>query len=518
MISAHRYAKLMQAYQETHNLSQSAAQAGIDRKTARRYLRAGKGPRHLQVAHTWRTREDPFGERWSLIESWLEREAHLQATSILEELKIQFPEDGFHQGHLRTLQRRLKAWRRRSGHPKSPPIYFEQVHEPGRAIQLDWFHPRTFEVTIGGLPFPHRICQAVLTYSNWEHASVCHSESFLSLKTTLQDALWKLGGVPEHLQTDNSSTATHTLGGQGRKRAFNDNYLALSGYYGLRVQTINIGEAHENGDVESAHRHLRPAIRDALALRGSSDFESVAAYQSWLDGLVDRRNAGRQAKLTQERAVLRSLPPHRLPDYHELPCRVNKYGLARVGKSTYSLPATARGLNLRARIYERRIEIWDQDNCVAAFEEVRPLCGESWIDWRHLILDLCRKPGAFSRFRWRSWFFPSAVWRGAYDHLLASYSERRANNDYVHLLALALEEGLERIEWLLGQRLEAQEVELNLDFIRQDLGRQERFRHLGDQLLQELTPDLSAYDVMITAAREAADPQAQLTTEEVHHG
>ncbi len=512
MISAHRYAKLMQAYQQTHNLSESARQAGVDRKTARTYVQSGQNPKQLQVAHTWRTREDPFKDVWEQIEGWLEVEPYLQATSILEELQIRFPEGGFDPSHLRTLQRRVKAWRLENAHPKSSPVYFEQVHEPGRALQLDWFHPKSFEVTVAGEVFSHLICHTVLTYSNWEHANICKSESSLSLKTTLQEALWQLGGSPEVLQTDNSSTATHSLGRKGKKRAFNESYLALTNYYGLRPRTINIGAAHENGDVESAHHQLRRAITDSLALRGSSEFESVEAYQHWLNQLVERRNLNRQSKVAEEKLRLKPLPEHRLPEYQELPCRVNKYGLVRVGKSTYSLPACARGkTTLRARLYERCIEIWDEQSCVVRFEEVRPLRGEVWIDWRHLILDLCRKPGAFERFRWKQWFFPSGVWHEVYQWLCRHYSERRANTDYVHLLALALEEGLERLEVLLRQRLDSEE--LNLDVVRQDLGQQKRFRHLGQQLL-ELEPDLRPYDELISS-EEVKQPNNE---EEVHHG
>jgi len=34
--------------------------AGMDRKTARKYINAGKLPSEMNKPHTWRTREDPF--------------------------------------------------------------------------------------------------------------------------------------------------------------------------------------------------------------------------------------------------------------------------------------------------------------------------------------------------------------------------------------------------------------------------------------------------------------------------
>lgn len=38
----------------------------------------------------------------------------------------------------------------------------------------------------------------------------------------------------------------------------------------------NKGKANENGSVESPHGHLKNRIKQAIYLRGSSDFESIA--------------------------------------------------------------------------------------------------------------------------------------------------------------------------------------------------------------------------------------------------
>ena len=66
---------------------------------------APKKPRH------WRTRADPFEAVWPQVLLWLEREPDQTAGALLERLQRshagQFPD-----GQLRTLQRRVKAWRR----------------------------------------------------------------------------------------------------------------------------------------------------------------------------------------------------------------------------------------------------------------------------------------------------------------------------------------------------------------------------------------------------------------------
>ena len=53
--------RLLMKYKKTgKTLKQSSAKAGMDEKTARKYLKAGKLPSQLKQPHTWRTRKDPF--------------------------------------------------------------------------------------------------------------------------------------------------------------------------------------------------------------------------------------------------------------------------------------------------------------------------------------------------------------------------------------------------------------------------------------------------------------------------
>ena len=61
---------------------------------------------------------------------------------------------------------------------------------------------KSLDVTISGQPFDHLVYHFVLTYSNWESATICFSESFEALSEGVQNALWELGGVPQTHQTD----------------------------------------------------------------------------------------------------------------------------------------------------------------------------------------------------------------------------------------------------------------------------------------------------------------------------
>jgi hypothetical protein len=71
-------------------------------------------PTHRQGAaqpRAWRTRQDPFEGVWAEILLWLQEKPEATAKSLLERLHQEYP-GRFPDGQLRTLQRRLRAWRR----------------------------------------------------------------------------------------------------------------------------------------------------------------------------------------------------------------------------------------------------------------------------------------------------------------------------------------------------------------------------------------------------------------------
>ncbi len=70
-------------------------------------------PTHASVTRPprhWRTRPDPFESEWPLVRQWLEADPDQTAVELFERLQRETPRQ-FHNGQLRTLQRRLKQWR-----------------------------------------------------------------------------------------------------------------------------------------------------------------------------------------------------------------------------------------------------------------------------------------------------------------------------------------------------------------------------------------------------------------------
>jgi hypothetical protein len=70
-------------------------------------------PTHRQEparSRTWRTRKDPFEGVWSEVLMWLQEAPDATAKSLFDRLNRAYP-GRFHEGQLRTLERRVREWR-----------------------------------------------------------------------------------------------------------------------------------------------------------------------------------------------------------------------------------------------------------------------------------------------------------------------------------------------------------------------------------------------------------------------
>jgi len=417
---------------EEHGQSGMAAlRAGMHRNTARRYVASGQLPSESLAPRTWRTREDPFAEDWPEVAERLGAAPSLEAKALFEDLQRRWP-GRYAPGQLRTFQRRVQQWRATEGPERA--VFFRQAHRPGEALQTDFTWARGLGVTIGGEAFDHLLCQSVLPYSNWQSVTVCHSESMLALKRGVQTALFRLGRVPRWHQTDNSTSATHDL--RTGKRGFNEEYAALMRHLGLEPRTIGIGESHQNGDVEAAHGALKRCLEQYLLLRGHRDFESVAAYEAWIDEVVAGANALRTKRLEEELAAMKPLAAKRLPEVQRLRVRVSSESTIRVKNNTYSVPSRLQGERVEVLLRDRDLEVYYGGRRQLAAERLQGE-GKHRINYRHIIWSLVRKPGAFPRYRYRQDLFPREVFRRAYDRLVESLGERRADLEYLRVLHLA---------------------------------------------------------------------------------
>lgn len=450
MITNQQYKRLMSEYKKSSNLTDSAMKADVDRHTARKYIEAGKCPAELQAPHTWRTRPDPLEKIWPEVAAMLQDAPELEAKTLFEHFLTR-PDSGLEESHLRTFFRRVRHWRATQGPEQE--VFFAQEQQPGQLMQLDWTYARELKVTIQGELLDHLFCHCVLPYSNWQWATRCISESFLSLVAGLQAALGQLGKCPLCLGTDNTSAATHELEQMpGRPRGYNSDYLELCIHYDLTPLTINVACPHEHGDVESQNRHLKRRLEQHLILRGSRDFASLEEYDRFVLGVVQAANAKRQKRLAQELACMRPLPGSRLAEYREYEPVVSSHSLIRVRKHTYSVPSRLIGHTLRVELHEAELKVYLARDFLFGLPRLRGDRG-ALVDFRHVIGPLLRKPGAFIHYRHREALYPTTVYRVAYDRLVADHGERPGVIEYLQVLKLAAEQGVEAVESVLQARL-----------------------------------------------------------------
>ena len=482
-----QYKKRRQAQTQTA----AAATVGISARSARR-IEAGRGLASQEPQRHWRTRADPFEVVWeSELLPLLEASPHLSATTLFEELVRRRPGE-YAPGQVRTIQRRVRAWRAMHGAARA--VFFAQEHPPGRQGLSDFTVADDLGVTIDGVAFAHRLYQFALAHSGWRYATVIDGgESFEALSAGLQEALWILGGVPEEHRTDSLSAAFRNLSALDQDD-LTKRYESLCAHYGMRATRCNPGESHENGSIEARNGSLKSALRQALLLRGSAEFTDRVAYGAFIKTIIDRMNARVESRTTIERASLRPLPLRRTAEFTEFPARVSKYGIFTIKGAKYSAPSRLIGHRLSVRQYADRIECWLGGNRVLECPRAtyRGSRHARQIDYRHVIESLKRKPGAFARWVLRDDAFPRSIYRTTWEALSANRPEREACRTMVGLLVLAAD-GHEAEIAIELEGLRAGNALPDLDAISQRF----RTRQAVLPALEVPLPDPGVYDALL---------------------
>lgn len=466
--------------------------AGMSVRTARAW-KTGPLPSHGKAPRAWRTRADPFAGVWAsevvpLLKG--DVEGVLRATTILEELQARHPGE-FVLGQARTLQRRVRDWRALYGPHKE--VYFEQEHPPGREGAFDFTHCTELKVTILGEILAHLLFVLRLSASGWTWAEVAFGETFEALLSGVQNAVWAMGGVPHVLRHDNLSAATRELK-RSAGRSLTRRFQEVVDHYGTSSTRIQPGRPEENGVAEKGNDFVKTALRQALVLRGSRDFESLESYKGFVRDVVERsRNRHVSGQLEEERRHLLPLPARRLPEYTEFQPKVRKWSTIRVAGRSYSVPSRLIGHEVTARQRPDVIEVLFKGQLVEKMPRLRG-SAEVRIDYRHVIWSLVRKPGAFARYRYREELFPSLVFRRAYDALTLWRGER-ADIEYVRILHLAASTMESRVEAALEKLLASG---ARFDYAATKAIAQPERRSVPEIAIPK--PDLQAYDRLLGGA------------------
>ncbi len=447
-------------FRQTDGPTVAAAKAGISPATAYRFERDHRRPSSKEKEKARiRRRPDPLVDFFDAeVIPMLKAAPDLRAVAIFEEMQRRHPH--LSTGARRTLERRIRSWR--AHHGADQEVIFRQVHEPGRMGLSDFTDMVDLGVTIAAIRLDHRLYHFRLAYSGFEHAHVIlGGESYVALAEGLQNALWALGGAPREHRSDSLSAAFRNLAREARED-LTRRYDALCVHYGMEPTRNNRGIAHENGVIESAHGHLKKAVKDALLMRGVSDFDDLASYRRFIGEIVSRKNAHNTKRIEAERLVLQSLPGQRTADYEETIVTITSSGGFTLRKVFYTVPSRLIGHRLRVRLYDDRLDLFIGGTALMTLTRGRATGAgkrDHVVDYRHVIHALRRKPMALLNLIYRDQLFPRDAYRQTFDRLLEKLCEKSACRVMVDLLALAHDRGCEAdLAALLAEGLAADQL------------------------------------------------------------
>ena len=430
-------------FRKSDTVVQASAKAGFSPATGYRIAANPELPSQIKGLRK-RRRPDPLELIFDAeIVPLLEAAPGLRAIAVYEEMRRRHPD--LPASVRRTLERRVRNWRALHGPERE--VIFRQNHEPGRMGLSDFTDMAGLVVTIAGVVLDHRLYHFRLIWSGFEHAHVIlGGESYVALAEGLQNALWSAGGAPHQHRSDSLSAAFRNLDADA-KSDLTRRYDALCAHYRMRPTRNNRGVAHENGSIESAHGHLKAAIRDALLMRGSADFGDLADYRAFVDEIVGRRNAAQGKRIAAERAYLQALPAHRTTDFEEVIVTVSSTGGFTLRKVFYTVPSRLIGHRLRIRLYDDRLEIFLGGTQLMRLPRGRAHPDgrhDQVVNYHHVIHSLRKKPMALLNLVYRDKLFPLPAYRRAFEGLVAQLPEKIACKITVELLALAHDRGCER--------------------------------------------------------------------------
>ena len=158
-----------------------------------------------------------------------------------------------------------------------------------------------------------------------------------------------------------------------------------------------------------------------MLLRGSFDFESIEAYQDFINTIVNELNQEREDKFEQEKQQLHALPTHRFQAFAHVVAPVTTQSTITIRCVLYSVPSRLIGSILNCHLYDNRIEAYvgyhktiELPRIYAPNHSIRRT---HCINYRHIIESLVKKPGAFKNCSYRDEILPNDHYRELFNQL-----------------------------------------------------------------------------------------------------
>ena len=245
---------------------------------------------------------------------------------------------------------------------------------------------------------------------------------------------------------------------------------------------------------------MKRRISQQLKLRGSNCFESVEAYQAFIDQVVDKLNRRSHSRFIEEKQALQQLPEHQAADYQTLNLKVTRSSTIEVRRVVYSVPSRLIGERVQVRLYHDKLVIYVGQQVAITLARVYPAAGENrvrCINYKHIIRSLAGKPQAFRYSQLREDILPDDNYRQLWQYVDKALESREACKWMVTVLWLAYEYDSEQS---LGEELLAEAKAGKFASIK---AIQDRFYHPVSQTpkLQGKQHSLQSYDELLSSLK-----------------
>lgn len=332
------------------SLSAIARQAGLDRKTVRKYLDSGlEAPQYTPRDPRPRL-IDPYA---GYLRERVEQYPDLSGKRLLREIR-----DLGYKGGYTAVKEVLRDAR--------PPkrLAFERRFEtpPGHQAQVDFAE---FVVEFTDEPGVIRkvwLFSMVLGHSRWLWGRFCASQNLQTVMRCHIAAFDATGGVTCEILYDRMKTAVIGESIDG-VITYNASLVALLAHYGSAPRACQPYRAKTKGKVERPFRYIR---QDFFLGRTFRDLEDLnVQFDHWRATIANPRvhattNRVIDEAFAEEKAALIALPAKPYDAVLTVERRVSHEGMVSVGGNLYSVPDTTK---------KRRVEVQNHPFEVRIFED-----------------------------------------------------------------------------------------------------------------------------------------------------
>ena len=259
---------------------------------------------------------------------------------------------------------------------------------PGDAAQIDWGEAT---VIMNGEKEKVNLFCARLCYSCAPYVIAYKRQNLESFLDAIIRTFQYYGGAPKRLIFDNARVAVKS--GFGAQASAQDEYSQLAAHYGFEPVFCNPASGNEKGLVENLVGYIRRNVCVPLPRIKSLDelnAKLLAKCTQYLAHQVEGRPEKVGVMLTEDRALLRSMPRYTPDISKKVYPTVGRYSTVQFETNNYSVPCKYRGKATTVKAFPNHVEVWIEGTMVARHDRLFGRKEES-LDLQHYLPILAQK-------------------------------------------------------------------------------------------------------------------------------